>query len=110
MSGVDWYIYILRCADRSLYTGIAKDVPGRVIQHNKGRGAKYTKARLPVELVYTEKAGDRGSALRREHQIKRLRSTGKRRLIANSLCGVEQPGERPGSPPQHADADRRQKP
>lgn len=105
MSDVDWYIYILRCADRSLYTGIAKDVAGRVIQHNKGRGAKYTRARLPVELVYTERARDRGSALRREHEIKRLRSTGKRRLIADSLGEREHQHERSDSPPRRADAD-----
>ncbi len=83
MADVGWHIYILRCADRSLYTGIAKDVSGRVIQHNKGRGARYTRARLPVELVYTERAADRASALRREYEIKQLRPAAKLRLITN---------------------------
>lgn len=83
MADVGWHIYILRCADQSLYTGIAKDVSGRVIQHNKGRGARYTRARLPVELVYTERAADRASALRREYEIKQLRPAAKLRLITD---------------------------
>jgi predicted GIY-YIG superfamily endonuclease len=83
MSGT-WFVYIVRCADRTLYTGIARDVHGRVRAHNTGTGAKYTRARLPVRLVYHEVAPSRGAALRREYAIKRLRAKDKRRLIATS--------------------------
>jgi putative endonuclease len=77
-----WYVYIVRCADRTLYTGVAKDVPARVAVHNEGRGAKYTRARLPVRLVYSEEAPDRGAALKREHAIKALPRAAKRALFA----------------------------
>jgi predicted GIY-YIG superfamily endonuclease len=76
-----WHVYIVKCADRSLYTGVAKDVGARIEQHNSGRGAKYTRTRRPVELVYLEPAGDRSAALRREIAIKRMRSTEKVELI-----------------------------
>ncbi len=75
-----WTVYIVRCADGTLYTGIAKDLASRIERHNAGRGAKYTRSRLPVELVYCEPAGDRGTALRREHEIRRLAPDDKRRL------------------------------
>lgn len=75
-----WHVYIVQCADGTLYTGVAKDVGARVCQHNAGRGAKYTRSRLPVELVYREEAEDRGAALKREYAIRRLRSTMKRKL------------------------------
>ena len=78
-----WHVYILRCADGSLYTGIAKDSARRLAEHNAGRGARYTRSRLPVELVYAETAVDRGSALRREHEIRQLSAAGKRGLIEN---------------------------
>lgn len=77
-----WYVYVLRCADDSLYTGVATDVEARVAKHNVGQGAKYTRGRRPVVLVYQERAGDRGTALRREHAIRRLRAAAKRRFIA----------------------------
>jgi putative endonuclease len=76
-----WFVYIVRCADRSLYTGIATDAHRRVDQHNCGRGARYTRARCPVRLVYLESAHDRGAALRREHEIKRMSPGEKRRLV-----------------------------
>ena len=78
-----WYVYMVRCADSTLYTGIAKDVERRVVQHNAGQGAKYTRGRGPVVLVYREAAKDRPAALRREHEIKQLRLTAKRTLIAD---------------------------
>jgi len=81
---VGWCVYIVRCADGSLYTGITKDVESRVSLHNAGRGAKYTRARRPVELVYREAVADRGAAVRRECAIKRLRPIAKRKLIAES--------------------------
>jgi predicted GIY-YIG superfamily endonuclease len=67
-----WYVYIVRCADRTFYTGVARDLTARLAAHNAGRGAKYTRTRLPVKLVYQETAVDRSAALRREHAIKRL--------------------------------------
>ena len=81
---VGWCVYIVRCADGSLYTGITKDVESRVSLHNAGRGAKYTRARRPVELVYSEAVADRGAAMRREYAIKRLRPVAKRKLVAES--------------------------
>ena len=75
-----WHVYIVRCSDKSLYTGIAKDVAARVAQHNAGTGAKYTRGRLPVELVYYEYVGEHGAALRRELAIKRMPASDKRRL------------------------------
>lgn len=68
----DWTVYMLRCADDSLYTGIAKDVTARLDTHNAGKGAKYTRARLPVRLVWSESAEDRSAATKREIELKKL--------------------------------------
>ncbi len=76
-----WYVYIVSCADESLYTGIALDIEARIASHNAGRGARYTRSRLPVRLVYSETAASRSAALRREHAIKRLTRRQKQRLI-----------------------------
>ena len=67
-----WEVYMLRCADGSLYTGIARDAERRAEVHNSGKGAKYTRSRLPAVLVYRESCGDYSAALRREAAIKRL--------------------------------------
>ena len=80
---MEYWVYILRCADGSLYTGTAADVNKRVAVHNSGRGAKYTRSRLPVEVVYREACPDKGVALRREYAIKQLRRQDKLALIAN---------------------------
>lgn len=77
-----WHVYIVRCRDRTLYTGVAKDLDARVAAHNAGRGAKYTRSRRPVRLVYRETAADRGQALRREHEIKRMTRAAKSALCA----------------------------
>jgi putative endonuclease len=77
-----WFVYIVRCADRSLYTGVTTDAARRVAEHNDGRGARYTRSRAPVSLVYVESVEDRGAALRREHEIKRMTVEGKQRLCA----------------------------
>jgi putative endonuclease len=76
-----WSVYLVLCADGSFYTGVAKDVVARVEQHNRGRGAKYTRGRRPVELLYCEEAGERGQALRREYAIKQLPRRKKLELI-----------------------------
>jgi predicted GIY-YIG superfamily endonuclease len=77
----DWYVYILRCADRSLYTGTTTDIDARVRTHNTGKGAKYTRGRRPVVLVYREAVDGRGAALKREHALRRLTAAAKRRLV-----------------------------
>ena len=79
-----YFVYILRCADGTLYTGSTNDVEKRVAAHNAGRGAKYTKPRLPVAVVYREAAADKGAALRREAEIKRLKRAEKLDLIAKA--------------------------
>ncbi len=78
----DWFVYIVRCADDTLYAGVATDAQARVAKHNEGLGAKYTRTRRPVELVYVESANDRSAALVREHAIKRMSAAEKRSLIA----------------------------
>lgn len=76
------YVYILRCADDSLYTGWTTDLKARVAAHNAGRGAKYTKGRTPVELVYFEELATKSLALRRECALKKMKRADKQRLIA----------------------------
>ena len=76
-----WYVYILRCGDGTLYTGITDDVPRRLAAHRAGRGAKYTRGRGPLELVYTEEVPDKSAALRREYQLKQLSRSEKEQLI-----------------------------
>lgn len=78
------YCYIVECADGTYYTGWALDLQKRVDTHNKGRGAKYTRMRLPVRLVYMEEQPDRKSAMKREIAIKRMDRDGKRKLIVKS--------------------------
>jgi putative endonuclease len=77
-----WYVYVVRCSDRSLYTGITTDVTRRIEEHNNKRGARYTRSRGPVTLVYRERVADRSAALRREYEIKRMTAEGKRELVA----------------------------
>ncbi|WP_316369003.1 GIY-YIG nuclease family protein [Candidatus Thiodiazotropha sp. CDECU1] len=84
-----WYVYIVQCADRTLYTGITKDIDKRVTQHNSGSGAKYTRGRVPVELVFAEGMESHGDALRREYEIKRMSLAGKRKIIEVSRTEKE---------------------
>lgn len=79
-----WCVYVLRCADGSLYTGVTTDVKRRLEQHNAGSGAAYTRSRRPVSLLWREDAADRPAALRRELQIKRLSRQAKLSLIGHS--------------------------
>ncbi|MGI9257490.1 MAG: GIY-YIG nuclease family protein [Gammaproteobacteria bacterium] len=80
-SSSEWIVYMLQCADATLYTGITNDLSARLAAHSAGRGAKYTRSRLPVTLVHQELAVDRSAALRREHEIKKLSAGEKRALI-----------------------------
>lgn len=77
-----WRLYILLCGDGSLYTGITTDVEKRLEQHRCGKGAKYTRGRGPLELLYSEECGDHSLALKRELQVKALSREEKWKLIS----------------------------
>lgn len=74
-------MYVLRCADGTFYTGYTTDVERRVAEHNAGEGARYTRGRTPVELVYVETYESRSTAMQREHEIKSLTRTEKATLV-----------------------------
>jgi len=97
-TGPQWCTYIVSCADNTFYTGITNNLRRRLDQHNQGcAGAKYTRSRRPVRLVYYEKAADRSTASKREHAIKKLSLADKTTLIAsakpalleNEICSGE---------------------
>ena len=77
MSAKKWVVYLVRCSDKSLYCGISNDLKNRLIEHNSGKGARYTRSRRPVELVGTSPEMTKGEALRLEYRIKQL-SAGKK--------------------------------
>lgn len=79
-----WHLYLLHCGDGTLYCGIAVDVRARLKQHQEGKGAKYTRGRGPLELVYTEVCGSRSEALKRERAVKRLSRRDKLQMIKTS--------------------------
>ena len=81
MKSNEWKLYILKCGDGSLYTGITVDVKERFLRHCAGTGAKYTRGRGPLELVYVEECGDHSQALRREIQIKSMSRVQKLKLL-----------------------------
>ena len=96
-----WFVYIVRCADDTLYTGIAMDVERRVYEHNAaGRlGANYTRARRPVALVYAEAVESRSSAARREHEIKQMTRPRKDELLkASRMPGLTKNAVTGGEP------------
>jgi putative endonuclease len=72
-----WFVYVVRCRDGTLYTGISRDVAARLAKHNQGKGARYTRGRGPVALVHSERTSSHAAALRREAAIKRLPRTEK---------------------------------
>ncbi len=76
-----WVCYLLRCADDTLYCGISNDLEKRLAAHNAGEGAKYTRGRIPVSVVYCESCPDKSAALKRELQIKRLSRSAKEALF-----------------------------
>ncbi|MDH5564558.1 MAG: GIY-YIG nuclease family protein [Nitrospirota bacterium] len=78
---MSWTVYILECADSSLYTGITRNLPRRLEEHSKGKGAKYTKHRGPFKVVFTEGQDTRGQALKREATIKSMKREDKLGLI-----------------------------
>ena len=90
MAASAWFIYILRCADGSFYTGITTDIARRVAEHNASDrlGARYTRSRRPVSLAYAEAADSRASATRREAAIRKLGRAGKTALCAAGKAGA----------------------
>lgn len=84
------YVYILECKDDTLYTGYTTDPSRRLKEHNKGVGAKYTRIRLPVKLVYSQKLETRGNALSREYEIKKLKRENKLKLINSNQNELNQ--------------------
>ena len=83
------YVYILKCSDNTLYTGWTNSLEKRLKVHNSGKGAKYTKARLPVELVYYEEYEDKIEAMKREYEIKQLTRIKKLKLIETYNKSIE---------------------
>ena len=104
--GKPWWVYVLQCRDGTLYTGIALDVAARLAQHQAGKGAKYTRGRGPVGLVYRESCGNRSTASRREAAIKRLSRREKLLLIHGhaAVDPVEAEGNGQHGPFQVGDA------
>ena len=84
-----WWVYVLLCADKTLYTGVSNDLAARVERHNAGSGARYTRSRRPVKLVYQEMAADRGAAQQREYAIRKLNPAQKRALIGASPANAD---------------------
>ena len=84
-----WFVYILRCGDGTLYTGMTDDVQKRLLAHAAGKGAKYTRGRGPLELVYTEQLPDKSAALRREIAIKKLPRQKKLALSGTAVDSAE---------------------
>lgn len=78
-----YYVYILECADGSLYTGITNNLEKRLKIHNEGKASKYTRSRLPVKIVYKEEVMGKGKALSREIEIKKLEREDKLRMLKN---------------------------
>ena len=85
------YVYMVRCADGTLYTGYTRDLVRRTQVHNAGRGAKYTARRLPVSLVYWEPCESRSAALKREHAMKRLTRVQKEDVLARQPAATAAP-------------------
>jgi putative endonuclease len=84
-----WYVYIILCNDNTYYTGITTDIPRRIKEHNSGKkGAKYTRARRPVKLAYSEPHPSRSTACKREHAIKKFSLMAKHQLIAESTHNI----------------------
>ena len=79
------YAYIVKCSDGTYYTGYTNDLEKRLLAHNAGKGAKYTRNRLPVEMVYFEEYEDKSEAMKREYAIKRLTRKKKKKLISGKV-------------------------
>jgi putative endonuclease len=91
---MSWQVYVLRCGDGTLYTGIARDALQRLAQHEAGKGARYTRGRGPLSLVLLEPAATHGDALRREAAIKRLGRAGKEALVSSAAARAKATGRK----------------
>ena len=96
MTNAPWYCYLARCGDGSLYVGVTTDLQRRIAEHNAGRGAKYTRSRRPVTLVWWECWATPSEALKREAEIRAWRKSRKEAFIANQIR--LNPGLASGSP------------
>ena len=83
MDGKPWFVYIVKCRDEKLYTGITNDITHRIATHNKGKGCRFTKYRYPVGLIYQEECGTKSVARKRELEIQSLRRSEKLELANN---------------------------
>lgn len=83
---MNWVCYLLRCADDTFYCGITNDMEKRLSAHNAGEGAKYTRGRIPVSVVYRESCADKSAALKREIQVKRLSRGAKQALLQGGFA------------------------
>ncbi len=81
-----WFVYVARCADGSLYTGIARDVDARIAEHDAGKGARYTRGRGPLRVLAIRRCGSKGSALRLELAVKRLGRDAKERVVGDPVA------------------------
>lgn len=86
---MDYYVYILKCGDGSLYCGYTNNLDARIKTHNSGKGAKYTRSHLPVTLAYYECFSDKNDALKREAAIKKLTRPEKEALVATFCCSTD---------------------
>ena len=82
----EWHCYLLHCADNTLYCGITNDLEKRIAAHNAGEGAKYTRGRTPVRVVYSETCADKSAALKRELKIKRFSRSAKEALFQDTAA------------------------
>lgn len=85
-----WFVYIVECCDGTLYTGVTTDIAWRLAAHNTGNGAKYTKSRRPVKLVYRERVKNQSEACKRECQIKKFSRAKKLKFIGDWREGINQ--------------------
>ncbi len=88
MPGTGWRVYVLRCRDGTLYAGATIDLARRLARHASGKASRYTRSRLPVELVYEERARSRGAALSREAELKRMTRSRKLALLERPAPGA----------------------
>ena len=87
-----WCLYLVACADGTLYTGITNDLQRRIDQHNRGTASRYTRSRLPVQLVYSEGCRGKSGALKKEHRVKSLSRRAKEEYIARKSRSSSQAG------------------
>jgi putative endonuclease len=83
VAGKGWFLYIVRCRDKTLYTGITNDLERRLLLHQNGVASRYTRSRLPVKLLYREQCSSRSDALKKEHALKQLKRIEKEAYIRN---------------------------